>query len=378
MLGNRPAFFLLEIVFIALFIVSYSSNAISLLPFVFTTCMIEYYVRRNRRAWATFSVYAVSSLLYYLVTTTFLSGSILGLMQTLENEGFSLHFLFGQPGVWPVDQAYVPPYTTGNWLLLVYPMVLLGMLVLSWTIRNFRTIFLVDAGTPYNKFMISFYVFFLFAVIFNAIAVFHTAGLDYIVLFSWLTPVLAVLPLARLIDFLSSQGSREPIMQKLSISSSAYSRAVSRTRIRYLPWIVLLAIFSLGMSSIVNNQTLPQRDAELVPLSEVTAARWLDGKNLVVTSDLHFASTYVTVGGVRANHMIPLSTDGVSEFYYEVDLAYISSEGVNAYVVTRAMTDAYITHFIGGRTVPSPTLNLQLSMVSDRVFDNGETATYVF
>jgi hypothetical protein len=199
----------------------------------------------------------------------------------------------------------------------------------------------------------------------NSLGLFYTAALDYISIFGWLSPFFAAFPLG--IFWLLREKYLFPIKQLISLS--------------------IVGILLIGLIGVFNYYSLEHKIAENVLPSEIAASHWLEGKDLVIASDLHFVSTYVTVAGVDARHFLLMDNDisAIRKIYYDVDLKYIKIkstecfvEGLNSFVVTKKMENAFISHFIGTRTIPNPRLENILSAKAEKLYDSSYVSIFLF
>lgn len=374
----RLRYAIMQVLFLLFFILAYSSYSVSLVPMVFVMCVSEVARTKRMKQLYLFGAYSVGVLLYYLIMTDFMAGGI-GKFGQVLSEGFRFSFLLRTPGIWPTERAYVPIYSWFDWFFLLFPVLVIGILLSLATFRYSIPNVRKRRITNHDELLGSFVVFLLFVVVFNGFFVFATAGLDFIVVFFWLAPVLSVLPL---LNRFGESCSRKVLPGATSTVSGLRSvNRYSRNAFRggnLAAAIIVCIILVIGVIGQFNYSALDQREGERVSVAEVQAASWLGGLHLTIVSDLHFTSTYVTIGSINAAHFLPMGVDMIDELYYDVNVSFMISHGIDAFVVTESMRTHYLTHFIGTRTVPNADLCLMLSAQSNLIFSNGEVDIFRF
>lgn len=364
-------FRLMQIFFIIFFIFTYSSNSISVILLILILAMFEVFTTKKIEKINIGILYLTICLLYYLILTDFLTSGIVGFKRIFEAKGFTFQYsLFTKPGMWPTEMQYFPIYSWLDWFFLIYPFIINGILLLLAFLARLKEIFRKRIITLYDELLFSILIFILSIIIFNALAVFPTAGLDYIALFSWFSPLLSVYSLDKVYSLGGGLFFNSIIPRK---SHKSFKNRKSMTKLKI---ISIILIISLGLAGILNYNTLDQRDAEKVSQKEVAASCWLGKMDLIVTSDLHFISTYVTINGVNAHHFLPMDKDFINQLYYNVNTSNLKSKEIDAFVVTKAMKSSYITHFLGSRTIPNPNLDVELSTDTYKIYDNCEITVF--
>ena len=383
--GGDLRFDALGMMFLLFFIMCYSSNAISAVPFVLAFFLLRYSRTGEKTGLLLLVLYMIITTFYYLVITDFLAGTLLGFSDTLRDEGLQFHFLFTRPGIWPIESAYTPDYSLMDWFLLALPFAIIAILaLLSFSVVK-RGQYATRVTDDYLTLVYSFAVFIIFSIVFNGFMAFPTAGLDYIVLFSWAAPVLSAPGLTVLLS--SHKKERTPSSRPRYLIRVRTDRSHFRARngiaghyrrlVPLLRPMILVVIVGFGIMAIVSNEYLPQRAGERVTTSETVSSYWFGEMNLNITSDLHYTSVYVTLMGESGSHVLPMDEESIESYYYKIDLTLLKSSGVEAYILTRTMETQYISHFVGGRTIPNPELALALSGQCIGVYDNGDVRAYL-
>ncbi len=370
----------LELFFAVSAIFAYSSSAVSAIVFVGLLSLADAYRTRRPLASGTGMIYGAACLSYYLLVTGFLVGGLAAFKQVLDTRGFSFEtWLFTAPGVWPAQLVYVPSYSAVDWFFLLYPFAVLGVLLAVSTylrIRRWRRERYIEV---YDEVLVSFIGFMAFVVIFNSLALFPSAGLDYISIFGLLAPILCVYPFSVFFkraaddDTINSTvgGERErsdsqQVGRRLDVRSPFLGKETIAV------CVVALALVT-GTIGIFHYSDLGPRVGEQVGSAEISAAKWLLGKDVVVSSDLHFVSTYVTLGGTSARHFLPMDANlsAIRAIYYDANTSFLAAKGVTVFVVTRSMESSYITHFVGTRTLPNRELSAEYGAQWNAIYDNG-------
>ncbi|GEM_PF-4747171 len=336
-------FRLLEVFFAIFFIFTYSSNAVSVSLLIMLLYSFRAYRNKNIMSFLLSLLYFIVCIYYYLIISDFLVSGILVLKQISFNDPFSFLFtMFSMPGIWPSELVYIPSYTIFDWFFLIYPFIVLSLLLVLTFIYKFKELLSNRYLGPYMEIYLAIGTFILLIILFNSFAKVYSAGFNYISLFSWLSPLLAA-------HFLSKYLNKDSYFMLRLLS--------------------LAIIFGLGIYGIFNYSLLDPREGEIVSEKEVKAGEWLRWDGLIVSSDFHFLSTYVTINTKKAHHYLPKSDDKF--FFYYPDKGALKINHINLFVVTNIMKEKYITHFDGTRTTPSPSLTAALSSSLSKVYING-------
>jgi hypothetical protein len=381
--SESVAFLFMGNLFLLFYIFIYSSNAISIIPFILVLSIFKNPNRMRRKKMLLLTIYVLISFLYYLIIVVFLQGGINQVFGIIESRGFSFKWPFSSPGIWPGGSVYSPHYSWIDWFFLVYPFLILGVFLLFSIASRIRIWKRINSFTIYDQILIAFIVFYAVSILFNSLAGFATAGFDYIALFGWFVPILAVYGLDILFVW-------QPINEDHEFNSQLDSRIEKRKivlRVRSLrdtrlvnkvaSIFIVIFLIGLGVIGIFHYGELEPRAGEQVSSNEIQSSIWLEGKGVKVTSDLHFLSTYVAIAGSNASHFIPWDADMIQQEYYKVNFTFMREYGIDTFILTAGMEKYYIANFVGTRTLPNPDLDRLLSANSSCNYDNGEVRMYL-
>lgn len=364
---------ILQLFFLSIFVFTYSTDAVSLTLFIIVLFALEAYRTRAVSKLTPAILYCLIVIVLYLFLTDFLKGALTSIVADFSQPIHMNFSFFFSPGVWPGQLVYTPTYGTIDWFFLAYPFVVLATILLLTTSNRLRVLWKAPRTlSMYDEILISFIVFVVGITLSNAVFQIASAGVDYTSLFAWFSPIF-VFPI---IDGLFKRSHKH-----LSLGRSLV--ATDQTKIS-LKFLAILLIISIGLLGIFNYYRLGVRQGEIVTQQEVVAAAWIgntQARGLVVTSDLHFLSTYVTINGVNATHFLPVEANItlLEGLYYNVSKSTLAENGIQLYVVSNNMQNLYITEFVGTRTIPSPNLESILSSLEgDKIYDDGTFAALYF
>lgn len=371
-------FGILQAFFLIYFIFTYSSIAVSSIFLIALIVLLEALRSKDKIKINLGILYLSVCLFYYLLITDFLTSGIIAIKTITATRGIDLDFssIFSMGG-WPTPNKYTPQYTIIDRFFLIYPFIMLGIFMLITFLSRLKRYKTTKTLKIYDVIFFSSVIFIPLILLFNTFAILPTSGLDYIALFGWLAPILAVYSLKQIYcgEIQFSEIIKKLVIKlrltKISLHLPKFNISLHKFKV-----IIIAMIILLGIISIYNYNSLEIRKTEAVSVQEVATASWLGLQNQKITSDFNFLSTYVTINFKNANHYIPLNEKSVNSTYYQFNKSSLQIKDVKIFVITDDMRNHYIFNFEGTRTLPNHQLDIILSNSNEKIYDNGKDIAY--